>query len=369
LTSYRGGIDREVNSSMIFNKSDLDILGDKPPPPPGGAAILSADATISRSSSRKSVSIPATSFNVEHFVKEAADIPVELTEEDFDRYLRHQHQKFVKSVGQYSNIQAFLYSRGLVLPRGSTDDPSHYDTLCGIYNAKAQEFRRQLAGDGLTLRKGAFDLIRDLKEEGIAIGLTSFSKSLSNAMDATRLVGWFDAILDGASAERLGLKGKPTIDYFNHITEQLNSDPKRTVLFINDLLGFDPVELKHFKLVCAPCDAELSLQGDFDHVAVSPLQKAAGADKCYESLEGVTAEVIDQWVEVMEKELGVNKSDNPFLPRVAQYRKIVSADSSRNFPLKNVQNPEGELNAGTGGGEFQECKCPEESAPSTPKLC
>jgi len=113
---------------------------------------------------------------------------------------------------------------------------------------------------------GALELLRELREAGIKVGVGSASKNTRTVLDRLHLWDYVDGVSDGYSVQR----HKPAPDLFLHCARQLGVDPGEA-LVVED----------------AASGVEAALAGGFWAVGVGPEERVGAAHAVFPSLEGV----------------------------------------------------------------------------------
>ncbi|MCX7683080.1 MAG: beta-phosphoglucomutase [Anaerolineae bacterium] len=126
------------------------------------------------------------------------------------------------------------------------------------------ELLRQMPPDAIL--PGALELLSEVRQAGMAIGIASASKNTSLVLDRLGLWGYVDAVSDGYSVAR----PKPAPDLFLHCARQLNVQPAEAVVVEDAAAG-----------------VEAALAGGFWVVGLGPPERVAGAHAIFPSLEGV----------------------------------------------------------------------------------
>ncbi len=169
----------------------------------------------------------------------------------FDTYLRSREQAYhepfreftsadylayVDGRPRYKGVQAFLNSRGISLEFGSPGDPPDRETICGLGNLKNSLFNR-LLDDGVKIFDSSIALVRNLRSNGIKVGLATSSKNGAAILNTTQTTNLFDTVVDGNVSERLGLKGKPEPDIFTTASDNMRVPYGRTVVVEDAVSG------------------------------------------------------------------------------------------------------------------------------------
>jgi kojibiose phosphorylase len=118
---------------------------------------------------------------------------------------------------------------------------------------------------------GVFDLLKELREHDIKIGLGSASKNARTVLDAIGLTPMMDVIGDGFSVER----GKPEPDLFLHVAHELGVKPENCVVFEDAEAGITAAN-----------------RAGMYAVGIGDQDRLPGADVVYPNLAGLTLERI-----------------------------------------------------------------------------
>ncbi len=140
-----------------------------------------------------------------------------------DDYFRHLDGK-----QRYDGVASLLRSRDVEVPWGDPSDAPEADTVCGIGNRKNEVFAAVLRADGIAPYPGSLALIEQLRAAGTPIGVVSSSKNAEEVLAAAGIRDFFPIVMDGAVAEREGLRSKPEPDMFAEGARMLGVDPARS---------------------------------------------------------------------------------------------------------------------------------------------
>ncbi|NQU85106.1 MAG: beta-phosphoglucomutase family hydrolase [Mariniphaga sp.] len=121
---------------------------------------------------------------------------------------------YVDGKPRYKGVASFLESRGINIPFGEPSDSPDAETCCGLGNQKNVAFNQVLDKEGVAVYPSTVELIHELKEAGIKLGVASSSKNCKPVLETVNLLGLFDARVDGVVSAELGLNGKPEPDIF-----------------------------------------------------------------------------------------------------------------------------------------------------------
>ena len=174
------------------------------------------------------------------------DVPRPFNEDDYD--------ELVDGRPRLEGVATFLGSRGIVLEAGSPEDPPYTASLWGLGHAKDVAFRRLLDEAGVEILPGAAELIVQLRDAHVLVGVVSASRNCRTVLRAAGLDRQFDVTVDGVEAATLGLPGKPDPATFLEAASRLGVDPARSALFEDSLAGVVAGRRAGFGLVAAVAD-------------------------------------------------------------------------------------------------------------------
>eukprot|EP01065_Artemidia_motanka_P004741 TRINITY_DN1225_c0_g1_i1.p1 TRINITY_DN1225_c0_g1~~TRINITY_DN1225_c0_g1_i1.p1 ORF type:complete len:1115 (+),score=386.78 TRINITY_DN1225_c0_g1_i1:79-3423(+) len=200
--------------------------------------------------------------------------------------------------GRYSGLAEFLRGQGHDIPYGQSHDEPTARTLCGIGNRKQQVFNEITHASPPKPSQAALCLLRDLRDQGIKVGLVSFSKSATHVITNSGVERFLDGVVTGTDMVQLGLRGKPYVDTYIQCTERMFTDPKRCVIFIDDPVGFAPQGMSLFRYAASvPSFAQApSLScASFSFEEVAEQHKMWGMRQTLRSFEGLDVDVVDAW--------------------------------------------------------------------------
>ncbi len=178
----------------------------------------------------KSLSFEAVIFDMDGVITKTALTHAAAWKRMFDEYLKKREiehgEKFVEFTHagdylpyvdgkpRYKGVASFLESRGIEIPFGDPSDSAGDETVCGLGNRKNEAFNEVLANEGVQVYPSTVELLNELKEAGIKLGVASSSKNCKPVLEAVDLLGMFEARVDGVVSAELGLNGKPEPDIF-----------------------------------------------------------------------------------------------------------------------------------------------------------
>ncbi len=261
---------------------------------------INGRAEIANFTLNRNFEFEAVIFDMDGVITDTASVHEASWKQTFDTYLRSRertlHQPFkeftsadylayVDGRPRYKGVQAFLKSRGISLEPGSTGDAPDRETVCGLGNQKNSLFNRLLE-DGIKLFDSSIVLVRNLRSNGIRVGLATSSKNGAAILSSTRTTNLFDTVVDGIVSERLGLKGKPEPDIFTAAADNMRVPYGRTVVVEDAGTGVRAGVAGGFALVIGV--ARSNNAGElYEH----------GADVVVQDLAEISVDQIDRWVQ------------------------------------------------------------------------
>jgi len=195
----------------------------------------------------------AVVFDMDGVVTRTAAVHSRAWKQMFDDYLRKRaewgHEPFREFTheGDYlrhvdgrprdQGVEAFLLSRGIVLPHGIAGDAPTAETVCGLGNRKNELFHAIIARDGAGLYDSTVALIGELRGQGIQVGLATSSRNSALILQQAGVAHLFATVVDGIVSGRLGLAGKPAPDIFTTACTNLGVPAARAIVIEDAVSG------------------------------------------------------------------------------------------------------------------------------------
>lgn len=190
-------------------------------------------------------------FDLDGVITKTAAVHAAAWKEMFDAYLRetaaHSGGRFVPfdAVADYDayvdgksrvdGTRSFLASRGISLPEGSAEDES--ETVNGLGNRKNDIVLRHIREDGVEVYEGSLRYVRAVRSHGLRLAVVSSSTNCRAVLVAAGIEDLFDHRIDGLTAKREHLTGKPAPDMFLAGAHALGLKPEECVVFEDALAG------------------------------------------------------------------------------------------------------------------------------------
>jgi beta-phosphoglucomutase family hydrolase len=185
--------------------------------------------------------------------------------EPFDLQLDYLH--YVDGKPRYDGVQSVLEARGIELPWGEPSDSPETETVCGLGNQKDIFVGEILDADGVFVFPGSRRWARALRNAGKKLAVVSSSNNCQAVLQSAQIEDLFDVRVDGLTAQKLGLPGKPAPDMFLEAARELAVEPRRAVVVEDAISGIQAGRAGNFGYVIG-----ISRHGDAGRL------KNAGAD-------------------------------------------------------------------------------------------
>ena len=192
-------------------------------------------------------------FDLDGVLTETAKVHAAAWKEMFDACLqartRERHEAFVAfdPVGEYDaymdgkpradGTRSFLAARGIELPEGGPDDPPGSATIAGLSNAKNEIVLRRIHADGVQTCNGSIAYVRAVRDAGLRRAVVSSSANCADVLLAACIEDLFDERVDGLTAKRDHLAGKPAPDMFLAAAHGLEIAATDAAVFEDALAG------------------------------------------------------------------------------------------------------------------------------------
>ena len=284
----------------------------------------------------------AVIFDLDGVIAATASVHSRAWKQMYDEYLRRREAEhgeafrefthagdylpFVDGKPRYKGVASFLESRGIDIPFGEPDDSPGTETVCGLGNRKNELFNQIIEHGGAEVFSTSVDLIKDLKQRGIRIGVASSSKNCRTILESTGLLELFEARVDGVVSAELGLSGKPEPDIFTVASDSLGVTYDRAVVVEDAVSGVQAGAAGNFGLVLgiAREDNENEL-------------RANGADIVVEDLGEIDFEGMERWfAEGLEAEEW-SLSDTEYLAELESTREALLTVGNGYFGTRGTQ--------------------------------
>jgi transketolase len=159
------------------------------------------------------------------------------------------YARYVDGKPRYQGVRDFVESRGIVLPKGTPQDPSSAQTICGLGNRKNELVNDRLRSGGVQPYPGTVAFIMYLRRLGFKTAIVTSSQNCEEVLRAAKVEDLFDAQVDGNVIAEQHLAGKPAPDSFLKAAEMLHVSPERAVVVEDAISGVKAGHEGRFGLV------------------------------------------------------------------------------------------------------------------------
>jgi beta-phosphoglucomutase family hydrolase len=227
--------------------------------------------------------VRACLFDLDGVLTDTARIHAAAWKEMFDGYLGERarrlgepfvpfdavvdYDRYVDGKPRADGTRAFLESRHIELPDGTTDDRPDAETVQGLGKRKNDIVLRMIRDDGVEAYEGSIRYVHAVRDAGLRCAVVSSSTNCHDVLIAAGIDDLFDARIDGLVAEREHLEGKPAPDTFLAGAKALMVPPDEAAVFEDALAGVAAGRAGHFAFVIG-----------VDRVGQADALRANGAD-------------------------------------------------------------------------------------------
>ncbi|MDQ6949087.1 MAG: beta-phosphoglucomutase family hydrolase, partial [Actinomycetota bacterium] len=197
--------------------------------------------------------VRACLFDLDGVLTQTAKVHAAAWKEMFDSYLQARAVRtggpFVEfdPVGDYDSYvdgkpradgtRSFLAARGIELPAGGPDDHSDAETVRALGERKNEIVLRRIRTDGVEVYEGSLRYVQAAKGAGLRLAVVSSSANCAEVLAAAGMGALFDERVDGLTAKRDHLTGKPAPDMFLAAARALGVAPADAAVFEDALAG------------------------------------------------------------------------------------------------------------------------------------
>jgi beta-phosphoglucomutase family hydrolase len=192
--------------------------------------------------------IRACLFDLDGVLTQTAKVHQAAWKRTFDEFLKARdpeaaefsqddYNRFVDGKPREDGVRDFLASRSITLPEGSDDDGADAATVRGVATRKNELLLRELDEHGVQVYEGSMRYLRAVREAGLATAVVTASANGESVMAAGGFADLIDARVDGLTAKREGLRGKPAPDGFLAGARALGVAPAQAAVYEDALAG------------------------------------------------------------------------------------------------------------------------------------
>ncbi|MFI9749731.1 HAD family hydrolase [Streptomyces collinus] len=200
--------------------------------------------------------VGAVVFDTDGVITDSARVHAAAWKSAFDAYLaehapeepgqrrpfdpRDDYLRYVDGRSRLDGAASFLMSRGL--------DPAAA-TVRAVAEHKERLFTERMREHGVDAYPGTVRLVRALRRAGVPLAAASASRHARELLTRAGVLDFFDVLVDGGEAARLGLAGKPAPDLFLEAVRRLGVPADRAAVVEDALAGVEAGRRGGFTLV------------------------------------------------------------------------------------------------------------------------
>ncbi|MCG5218586.1 beta-phosphoglucomutase family hydrolase [Streptosporangium sp. KLBMP 9127] len=209
---------------------------------PTGSRLVPGDAGLGLPAGAR-----ACLFDLDGVITQTATLHAAAWQEMFDDYLRGRGERPFDPVADYDayvdgrpraeGTRCFLASRGIVLPEGGPGDPPDAETVRGLSDRKNEIVLGMIRRHGVRVYDGSIRYIRAVRDAGVRRAVVSSSANCKEVLAGAGIEDLFEERVDGLTAARDHLAGKPAPDMFLAAARLLGVSAAESVVFEDALAG------------------------------------------------------------------------------------------------------------------------------------
>jgi beta-phosphoglucomutase family hydrolase len=197
--------------------------------------------------------VKACLFDLDGVLTQTAKVHAAAWREMFDDYLKARaartgekfvpfdpvadYDEYVDGLPREDGTRGFLKSRGIDLPEGGQDDPPDAETIHALSERKNTLVLKRIKEDGVETYPGSVRFLHAVRKAGLPTAVVSSSANCKDVIEVTGLDKLLDARVDGLTAQRDHLAGKPKPDTFLAAAKLLKVEPADAAVFEDALAG------------------------------------------------------------------------------------------------------------------------------------
>jgi beta-phosphoglucomutase family hydrolase len=149
------------------------------------------------------------------------------------------YDEYVDGKPRLDGVRSFLASRGIELPAGSDADAPGAETVYGLGLRKNDRVLALIREQGVEPYEGSIRYLEAAREHGLRRAVVSSSTNCKDVLVAAGIEHLLEVRVDGVTAERDGLAGKPAPDTFLAGARALGAEPSQAAVFEDALAGVE----------------------------------------------------------------------------------------------------------------------------------
>lgn len=167
------------------------------------------------------------------------------------------YRRHIDGIARKDGVRAFLASRNLKLPEGTSDDGPAVDSVAGLAERKNDMLLNILDEEGVQVFPDTLEMIKKWKGEGKPLAVISASRNCQRILEAADVLDFFDVRVDGVTVHEKHLEGKPAPDIFLAALLELGTKKANTLIVEDAIAG-----IKAGKAAGFPCVIGVARNGE-----------------------------------------------------------------------------------------------------------
>jgi beta-phosphoglucomutase family hydrolase len=162
--------------------------------------------------------------------KQMFDEYLHTRDEPFREFTQDDYEDYVDGKPREDGVRSFLKSRGIEVDEA---------TVTELADRKNDLVQRLIHDRGVEVYEGSVRYVEAVRDAGLRRAVVSSSANTHDVLHVTGIADLFEAVVDGVTIEREGLRGKPAPDSFLAGARALGADPGAAVVFEDALAGVE----------------------------------------------------------------------------------------------------------------------------------
>jgi len=199
------------------------------------------------------VTVRGCLFDMDGVLTSTARLHADAWKATFDEFLAHRHpgsgeddapfdvasdyRKLVDGRLREDGVRAFLASRDISLPEGSSGDPPGEGSVHALGESKNERLLRLLDERGVDVFSGSIDLVRAARSAGLRTAVVSASANTAAVLASAGITDLFDVVVDGIAAAERHLSGKPSPETYLAAASDLHISASECAVFEDSVAG------------------------------------------------------------------------------------------------------------------------------------
>jgi beta-phosphoglucomutase family hydrolase len=211
------------------------------------------------------VTVHGCLFDLDGVLTSTARLHAEAWKATFDAFLADRNQgsgeddhpfdivadyrEYVDGRIRDDGVRAFLASRHIALPEGSSEDPAGGGSVHALAASKNERFLRLVDELGVSVFPGSLDFVRAVRAADLRTAVVSASANTRAILVSAGITELFDVIVDGIAAAERHLAGKPSPQTYLAAASDLKMSAGECAVFEDAVAGVQAGKAGGFAVV------------------------------------------------------------------------------------------------------------------------